>query len=98
MPFKMGMLMLGGPIATAGNVIFITGMVDNYIRAFDVTSGKPLWQARLPAGDQSKPMTYKINDKQYVVTAAGGHNSVGTKLVAYIIAYALPDEHASSAK
>ncbi|WP_243466273.1 hypothetical protein [Sodalis glossinidius] len=52
--------------------MFITGTADNYIRAFDVTSGKPLWQGRLPAGGQSTPMTYEVNGKQYVVTAAGG--------------------------
>ncbi|WP_308823384.1 membrane-bound PQQ-dependent dehydrogenase, glucose/quinate/shikimate family [Sodalis praecaptivus] len=92
LPFKMGMPMLGGPIATAGNLLFITATADNYIRAFDVTSGKPLWQDRLPAGGQSTPMTYEVNGKQYVVTAAGGHGSFGTKLGDYIIAYTLPDE------
>lgn len=91
LPFKMGMPMLGAPITTAGNLIFITGTADNYIRAFDVTTGEPLWSDRLPAGGQSTPMTYEAGGKQYVVTAAGGHGSFGTKLGDYIIAYALPE-------
>ena len=90
LPFKLGMPMLGGTMATAGGVTFLTATMDNYIRAFDVTTGKMLWQARLPAGGQSTPMSYAHNGKQYVVTAAGGHGSFGTKLGDYVIAYALP--------
>ncbi|MDO6414702.1 glucose/quinate/shikimate family membrane-bound PQQ-dependent dehydrogenase [Sphingomonas sp. BIUV-7] len=90
LPFKLGMPMLGGTMATAGGVTFLTATMDNYIRAFDVTSGKMLWQARLPAGGQSTPMSYAQGGKQYVVTAAGGHGSFGTKLGDYVIAYALP--------
>ncbi|OON39361.1 pyrroloquinoline quinone-dependent dehydrogenase [Izhakiella australiensis] len=93
LPFKMGMPMLGGPISTAGNLFFIAATADNYIRAFDVTNGKQLWQARLPAGGQATPMTYEVNGKQYLVIAAGGHGSFGTKLGDYVIAYALPDGH-----
>ncbi|KGT90302.1 glucose dehydrogenase [Erwinia typographi] len=94
LPFKMGMPMLGGPISTAGNVMFIGATADNYLRAFNVSNGKALWEARLPAGGQATPMTYEVNGKQYVLIAAGGHGSFGTKLGDYIIAYALPDEAA----
>jgi quinoprotein glucose dehydrogenase len=90
LPFKMGMPMLGGPIVTAGGVAFIGATADYYLRAFDVDTGKQLWQARLPAGAQATPMTYAVNGKQYVVIAAGGHGSFGTKLGDYVIAYALP--------
>jgi len=92
LPFKMGMPMLGAPISTAGNVMFIGATADNYLRAFNVTNGKPLWEARLPAGGQATPMTYEVNGKQYVLIAAGGHGSFGTKLGDYIVAYALPDD------
>ncbi len=91
LPFKMGMPMLGGPIVTAGGVAFIGATADNFIRAFDVNNGKQLWEARLPAGGQATPMSYSINGKQYVVIAAGGHGSFGTKLGDYVIAYALPN-------
>jgi quinoprotein glucose dehydrogenase len=90
LPFKLGMPMLGGPIVTAGGVAFIGATADNYIRAFDVNNGDELWRARLPAGGQATPMTYSVNGRQYVVIAAGGHGSFGTKLGDYVIAYALP--------
>ena len=91
LPFKMGMPMLGGPISTAGDVAFIAATADNYLRAFSVNNGEKLWEARLPAGGQATPMTYEANGKQYVVIAAGGHGSFGTKMGDYVIAYALPD-------
>ncbi|CAK9885773.1 MAG: Quinoprotein glucose dehydrogenase [Candidatus Erwinia impunctatus] len=91
LPFKLGMPMLGGPISTAGNVMFIAATADNYLRAFNVTDGTLLWEARLPAGGQATPMTYEVNGKQYVLITAGGHGSFGTKAGDYIIAYALPD-------
>jgi quinoprotein glucose dehydrogenase len=56
-----------------------------------VRNGDQLWQDRLPAGGQSTPMSYAIDGRQYVVTAAGGHGSFGTKQGDYIIAYALAD-------
>lgn len=92
MKFRMGMPMLGGPISTAGNVMFIGATADNYLRAFDMRDGKQLWEARLPAGGQATPMTYEVNGKQYVVISAGGHGSFGTKMGDYIVAYALPDD------
>ncbi|MGI4745666.1 MAG: glucose/quinate/shikimate family membrane-bound PQQ-dependent dehydrogenase [Janthinobacterium lividum] len=91
LPFTLGVPMLGGPITTAGGVAFLTSTLDYYIRAFDVTDGKLLWQDRLPAGGQSTPMSYEENGRQYVVTVDGGHGSFGTKLGDYVRAYALPD-------
>ncbi|OLL31237.1 pyrroloquinoline quinone-dependent dehydrogenase [Burkholderia sp. SRS-W-2-2016] len=92
LPFRMGMPMLGGPIITAGGVAFIGATADNYIRGFDVNNGQLLWQARLPAGGQATPMSYSVNGRQFVVIAAGGHGSFGTKLGDYVIAYALPEK------
>jgi quinoprotein glucose dehydrogenase len=91
LPFKMGMPMLGGPVTTAGNVFFIAATADNYLRAFSTNTGEKLWEGRLPAGGQATPMTYEANGKQYIVLAAGGHGSFGTKMGDYIIAWALPD-------
>jgi quinoprotein glucose dehydrogenase len=90
LPFRMGMPMLGGPIVTAGGVAFIGATADDYLRAFDVNTGAQLWQARLPAGGQATPMSYAAGGKQYVVIAAGGHGSFGTRLGDYVIGYALP--------
>ncbi|NNH88888.1 glucose/quinate/shikimate family membrane-bound PQQ-dependent dehydrogenase [Acinetobacter terrae] len=90
---KIGVPGLGGSISTAGNVMFVAGTQDNYIRAFNVTNGDQLWEGRLPAGGQATPMTYEANGKQYIVIMAGGHGSFGTKMGDYLVAYALPDQN-----
>ncbi|MCK9688845.1 glucose/quinate/shikimate family membrane-bound PQQ-dependent dehydrogenase [Scleromatobacter humisilvae] len=94
LPFKMGMPMLGGPVSTAGHVFFIGATADNYIRGFSSDTGEQLWTARLPAGGQATPMTYEAGGRQFVVIAAGGHGSFGTRLGDYVVAYALPGEPA----
>jgi quinoprotein glucose dehydrogenase len=82
---------LGGSIITAGGLVFIAAAMDQYLRAFDIQTGKELWKGALPAGGQATPMTYRGKDgKQYVVIAAGGHGRLGTPLGDYVIAYALP--------
>jgi quinoprotein glucose dehydrogenase len=91
LPFKLGVPSLGGPITTAGGVAFLTSTLDNYIRGYDVTTGRQLWQARLPAGGQATPMSYQGADgRQYVVAVAGGHGTLGTTPGDSVIAYALP--------
>jgi quinoprotein glucose dehydrogenase len=83
---------LGGPIITAGGLIFVAAAMDNYLRAFDIETGAELWKGRLPAGGQATPMTYRLraDGKQFVVIAAGGHGKLGTKLGDSLVAFALP--------
>jgi len=90
---ELGMGGLGGPIVTAGGLIFMGTVMDDYLRAFDLGSGEILWEGRLPAGGQATPMTYYLEKtgKQYVVIAAGGHARIGTTAGDYLLAYALPD-------
>jgi quinoprotein glucose dehydrogenase len=90
---ELGMGGLGGPIVTAGGLIFMAAVQDDYLRAFALESGETLWEGRLPAGGQATPMTYYLEEtgKQYVVIAAGGHARIGTTTGDYVIAYALPD-------
>ena len=91
LPFKMGVPSLGGPMLTAGGVAFLSGTLDYYLRAYDVSTGRELWKARLPAGGQATPMTYESRSgRQMVVVVAGGHGSLGTKAGDSVIAYALP--------
>jgi quinoprotein glucose dehydrogenase len=93
LPFAMGVPNLGGPIMTAGGVAFLSGTIDYYVRGYDVTTGKQLWESRLPAGGQATPMTYLGEDgRQFVLVAAGGHGSLGTKAGDAVIAYALPKQ------
>lgn len=90
LPFKVGVPGIGGPIITKGGVAFLGAAVDNFLRAYDLTTGQVLWETRLPAGGQSTPMTYTHEGQQYVVMVAGGHGSIGTKPGDYILAYKLP--------
>lgn len=92
LPLKMGVPGIGGPLLTAGGVAFLSGTLDYYIRAYDVSTGKQLWQDRLPAGGQATPMTYRAprSGRQFLIVVAGGHGSTGTKAGDAIIAYALP--------
>lgn len=71
---------------------------DDYLRAFDLASGKVIWRDRLPAGGQATPMSYEAGGKQYVLIAAGGHGGLGTRSGDYIIAYTLDGEKASPAQ
>lgn len=91
LPFPVGVPSMGGPLTTAGGVAFMSGTLDQYIRGYDVATGKELWKARLPAGGQATPMSYRGKDgRQYILVVVGGHGSLGSKMGDYIIAYALP--------
>lgn len=91
LPFRMGVPNLGGPILTAGGLAFLSGTLDQFVRGYDVATGRELWRARLPAGGQATPMTYQGADgRQYLLVVAGGHGSLGTRAGDHVIAYALP--------
>jgi quinoprotein glucose dehydrogenase len=87
-----GMPNMGGPIATAGDLVFVGAAMDSYFRAFDIETGRELWKHRLPAGGQATPMTYRAgrNQRQFIVIAAGGHGVLNTPRGDYVIAFALP--------
>nr|WP_233281988.1 glucose/quinate/shikimate family membrane-bound PQQ-dependent dehydrogenase [Pseudomonas mangiferae] len=91
LPLPMGVPSLGGPLLTGGGVAFLGGTLDQYLRAYDVRSGRVLWEGRLPAGGQATPMTYQGRDgRQYVLIVAGGHGSLKTRQGDYVMAFALP--------
>ena len=81
---------LGGPIVTAGGLVFIGSSMDDSFRAFDVDTGRVLWSVPLPAGGQATPMTFEENGGQYVVISAGGHGKLGTTLGDSVIGFTLP--------
>jgi quinoprotein glucose dehydrogenase len=63
---------VGGPIVTAGGLVFDAASEEALLRAFDSDSGKELWSAALPSPAQATPMSYAVNGRQFVVIAAGG--------------------------
>jgi quinoprotein glucose dehydrogenase len=87
---QTGAVNFGGPIVTAGGLIFTAASWDGHLRAFESETGKEIWSYELPAGGQATPMTYTIGGKQYLVIAAGGHGKFGTKQGDYVIAFTLP--------
>jgi quinoprotein glucose dehydrogenase len=81
----------GGPIVTAGNVLFIGATVyDKKFRAFDSHSGKLLWETVLPFAAVATPATYMIGGKQYVVVTSGGGKDPKSPSGSAYIAFALP--------
>jgi quinoprotein glucose dehydrogenase len=86
---KTGTENYGGPVVTAGGLVFIAASRDEHIRAFDRKTGRELWKAKLPAAGYATPATYSVNGRQYVVIACGG-GKIGTKSGDAYVAFALP--------
>jgi quinoprotein glucose dehydrogenase len=79
----------GGPVATAGGLLFIAATKDGMFRAFDKRTGGLLWEVALPAGGFATPSTYEVNGRQFVVVACGGAKLDTPKGDSYV-AFALP--------
>jgi len=81
----------GGPIVTAGGLVFIgASSYDRKFHAFDKSTGKLLWEATLPFSGNASPATYEVNGRQYVVIAAAGGRPIGTPSGGAYVAFALP--------
>jgi quinoprotein glucose dehydrogenase len=79
----------GGPVVTAGGLVFIAATSDQKLRAFDKRTGELLWTTELPAPGYATPAVYEAGGRQYVVIAAGG-GKVGTPSGDTYLAYRLP--------
>lgn len=80
----------GGPLVTAGGLIFIGATADQTFRAFDKQTGELLWKAKLPFGGNASPSTYMAGGRQFVVISAGGGKS-GQPRGGVVAAFALPE-------
>ena len=78
----------GGPVITAGNVLFIGATRDEKFRVFHMETGEVLWETDLPAGGYATPATYSIDGKQYIVIACGG-GKMGTTSGDTYVAFSL---------
>lgn len=100
LPAKWGSISLGGPIATAGGLVFIGSTVAPALYAFNIETGEQLWKGDLPTSAKATPMTYLGPDgKQYVVVSAGGYGIPDlSPLGDYVVAFALPEEATTAPK
>lgn len=80
----------GGPIVTAGGLVFCAGTRDNKIRAYDKDTGEELWSHMLPWTGSAPPACYEVNGRQHLVIAATGGNKIGTPFGDAYVAFALP--------
>jgi len=81
----------GGPIVTAGGLLFIASTVaDRKLRAFDTRDGKMLWDTELPFPGVATPSTYMVDGRQYVVVAASGGRDPRVPTGGSYVAFVLP--------
>jgi quinoprotein glucose dehydrogenase len=80
----------GGPVITAGGLLFIGATKDEKLRAFNRITGEILWETKLPYGGYATPAVYEVNGIQYVVIACGG-GKMGTQSGDTYIAFSLPN-------
>jgi quinoprotein glucose dehydrogenase len=85
-----GSINLGGPMATAGGLVFTSATIDPNLHAFDAETGKELWTYHLPAAGNAMPMTYTWKGRQYLLICAGGHGKLNSKQGDYVLAFSLP--------
>jgi quinoprotein glucose dehydrogenase len=79
----------GGPVVTAGGLLFIAATPDGKFRAFNKATGELLWETSLPAAGFATPATYSVNGKQYIVIACGG-GKLGSPSGDAYVAFTLP--------
>jgi glucose dehydrogenase len=91
---RTGRLNLGGPIVTAGGLVFIGASNDKRFRAFDAKTGKELWVTRLDMSAHAVPITYQgRNGKQYVAITAAGASALDDPMPTgseALVVFALP--------
>lgn len=81
----------GGPVVTAGGLLFIAATRDSKFRAFNKRTGKLLWETDLPAPGFATPAVYEVNGKQFIVIACGG-GKLKTRTGDSYVAFALPND------
>lgn len=80
--------MVGGALATKGNLVFV-GEGNGKFNAFNTTTGEKLWEYQSDFGVNAPPVSYRINGKQYIAVAAGGNKLFGYPTGDEILVFAL---------
>jgi len=90
-PAEWGSPNLGGPIVTAGGILFIGAALDRWLHAYDIETGRELWRGPLPESGKATPMTYQLaSGEQFVAIAVGGGGAFGAG--DYVVAFRLEAE------
>jgi len=90
-PAEWGSPNLGGPIVTAGGIIFIGAALDRWLHAYDIETGRELWRGPLPESGKATPMSYQLpSGEQFVAIAVGGGGAFGAG--DYVVAFRLKAE------
>jgi alcohol dehydrogenase (cytochrome c) len=87
---KTAQPLVGGVLATAGDLVFV-GEGNGNLSAFQAQTGAPLWQFNCGAGVNAPPVSYEVDGKQYIAVAAGGSALFGYRQGDAVVAFALPD-------
>ncbi|MFT4012753.1 MAG: membrane-bound PQQ-dependent dehydrogenase, glucose/quinate/shikimate family [Paracoccus sp. (in: a-proteobacteria)] len=87
----MGTPTHGGSLVTGSGLVFIGQTADDYFRAFDLRTGKVLWQEQLEGGPSSVPVSYTIDGRQYIAVIAAGQGAIRSTFNTKIVAFALPE-------
>lgn len=89
---NVGASNFGGAIATAGDVVFVTGTADRYVRALDARTGAILWEYQMDAAGSAPPTTYEMDGVQYVavVSSGGEYHNYGDVRASKIYTFRLP--------
>ena len=91
LPLEWGVPGAGGAIVTAGGLVFVGSAPDERLRAFDIETGRKLWEVETPTATMATPMTYEADGRQFIVIAAGGHQFLYPRKPGdWLLAYALP--------
>ena len=88
---RTGTFNMGGPLVTAGGLVFLGAAMDERLHAYDERTGELVWEFQLDAGGYATPATYEVGGRQYVVIAAGGGGKPGTRSGDAYYAFALPE-------
>jgi quinoprotein glucose dehydrogenase len=91
-----GTFNIGGPLVTAGGLVFIGAAMDERFHAYDAATGALLWEHGLDAGGYASPATFEVDGRQYVVIAAGGGGKPETRPGDAYYCFALPKPAAAT--
>ena len=82
---------IGGPLVTAGGLVFIGAALDGHFRAFDIRTGHEVWNVALPAPGMSVPVSFAVAGRQYIALSAGGNAFAGTAISDALVAFRLKE-------